>query len=250
MAQLSKFPTPPGRFNKDSTAFPNDLVQGTREFYTSIAFMEYTFGLAMGGAIQFNGEIKLPIPRKLNDNEVIIWEEWSGTSTGAQVIGGLGQYAAGLMGNPNIGQFIGSMAGNLTAGIEKSGTFTGETINPFQFMMFKRPSFKEHTLQWQLAPNTRQESDTLKKIINRCKRAALPSAGSFTGLMKYPEIAMVMFKPNEYLFKMKPCAIISVQVDYTGAGMPSFFKSGAPTVVNLTLQLKELELWSKDNYQE
>jgi hypothetical protein len=133
-----------------------------------------------------------------------------------------------------------------------AGTFTGNAVNPFQFMMFKRPGFKEHTLQWSLAPNTQQESDTLKKIINRCKKAALPSpSGGFApGLVKYPEIAMVSFKPDKYLYKLKPCAIISVQVDYTGAGMPSFFKSGAPTIVNLTLQLKELQLWSQDNYQE
>ena len=55
---------------------------------------------------------------------------------------------------------------------------------------------------------------------------------------------MISFKPSGYLFKLKPCAIIAVQVDYTGAGQPSFFKSGAPTIVNLTLQLKEYQLQS------
>ena len=64
MAQ-SNFPTPPGRYNKDSSAFPNDLVQGTREFYTAISFMEYNYSLATGGAIQFNGDIKLPMPKKI-----------------------------------------------------------------------------------------------------------------------------------------------------------------------------------------
>lgn len=249
MAQ-SNFPTPPGRYNKDSSSFPNDLVQGTREFYTAISFMEYNYSLAMGGAIQFNGDIKLPMPKKINDNEVIIWEEWSGLQTGAGVLSNALQYGGSLLGRPNIGQFIGGAVSATAGAVQMSGTFTGQTVNPFQFMMFKRPNFKEHVLQWQLAPNTQQESDSLKKIINKCKKAALPSAGEKSGLMKYPEIAMVSFKPNKYLFKLKPCAIVSVQVDYSGAGMPSFFKSGAPTIVNLTLQLKELELWSKDNYQE
>lgn len=117
-------------------------------------------------------------------------------------------------------------------------------------MMFKRPNFKEHTLQWTLAPNTQEESETLKRIINQCKRAALPSGGRTDLMMQYPDMCTVSFTPDNYLYKIKPCAIISVQVDYTGAGGPSFFKSGAPTVVNLTLQLKEIELWSKDNYQE
>lgn len=82
------------------------------------------------------------------------------------------------------------------------------------------------------------------------KKAALPSAGMFWGLQKYPKMAMVQFRPNNYLYVIKPCAIISVQVDYTGAGGPSFFKSGAPTIVNLTLQLKELQLWSQENYEQ
>lgn len=241
MAQLSNFPTPPGRYNKDSAAFPNDLVQGTREFYTAISFMSYNYSLTSGGAIQFNGDIKLPIPRKLNDNEVIIWEEWSGMQTMQQIAGNAGR----------IGGFLNSWAGSAVAGAAEYGQIRfGQALNPFQFMMFKRPGFKEHVLQWQLAPNTQQESDSLKKIINKCKKAALPSAGAMTGLMKYPDIAMVSFRPSQYLYKLKPCAIVSVQVDYTGAGMPSFFKSGAPTIVNLTLQLKEIELWSKDNYQE
>jgi hypothetical protein len=117
-------------------------------------------------------------------------------------------------------------------------------------MMFKRPNFKEYTFSWILAPNTREDSDNLKDIINKCKKSALPSTGSLGGgLMKYPDIAMVRFRPDDYLFKLKPCAILGVQVDYTGAG-PSFFKSGAPTIVTLTMQLKELQLQKKDTYVE
>jgi len=37
-----------------------------------------------------------------------------------------------------------------------------------------------------------------------------------------------------------------VQVDYNGSGTPSFFKSGAPTIINLTLQLKEIQLWTSE----
>ena len=130
-----------------------------------------------------------------------------------------------------------------SAGLQMYGTFSGQTVNPFQFMMFKRPAFKEHSLTWTLAPNSQEESNALRDIIKECKRAALPP--SMSGVMiQYPKLAMVSFKPSGYLFKLKPCAIIGVQVDYNGAGQPSFFKSGAPTIVNLTLQLKEYQLQS------
>jgi len=244
------FPQKPVR-NYQSDSFPADLVSGGRQIYTNISFGKYAFNWAAmgGGALSMGGSVKLPIPRKLNDNETILWEEWSGTQQLSSVIGGASQMVGNLAGFPRLGQFAGSVAGNLAGAIDMAGTFTGKSANPFQFMMFKRPGFKEHVLQWALAPSSEQESQTLKRIINRMKKAALPTASSGMAgiaLMEYPEIAMVSFRPNEYLYKMKPCAIISVQVDYTGNG-PSFFRNGAPTVVGLTIQLKELQLWKADD---
>jgi hypothetical protein len=55
--------------------------------------------------------------------------------------------------------------------------------------------------------------------------------------------------PDEMGMHFKNCAIISVQVDFTGAGAPSFFRgTNRPTVVNLTLQLKEIQLWDQTDY--
>lgn len=238
---VPNFPQPPQRgFSNDS--FPADLVSGDRKFYTSISFAKFTgYSLSGGLSLNFGGNIKLPIPRKLNDNEVMLWEEWSLTN----------DVKSGAV---NVAQrYLGSTAGSITSALsnlsEKQGSFTGTTINPYMFMMFKRPSFKEFTLQWSLAPNSQRESDSLDQIIKKCKRAALPTISGVT--MEYPDIANIKLYAGQandkYLFKFKPCAIISVQVDYTGSGMPSFFKSGAPTIVNLTLQLKEIELWSKND---
>lgn len=250
---VPNFPQPPGRnVGGGGMTFPSDLISSGREYYTEINFQNYEFATATGlGALSFGGGVKLPMPKRINDNESIIWEEFSGTqalpqllSSGASIASTLGASTAA-----RIGQGMGGVLSGVTAGLDMAGAFTGQAVNPFQFMMFKRPNFKEYTLSWVLAPNTRQDSDNLKDIINKCKKAALPSAGSFGGLMKYPDIAMVRFRPDNYLFKLKPCAILGVQVDYTGAG-PSFFKSGAPTIVTLTLQLKELQLQKKDTYVE
>ena len=244
MARTINFPQPPGRNQKTNDTFPNDLEQSNRKFFTKLTFSEYNYSFTGGaGAIMLGNSVTLPFPRRLNDSEVMIWEEWSGTAAAGSALQAVGQFvpAAGM---------VGQAASQLASGLDMYGTFSGQSVNPFQFMMFKRPNFKEHTLQWSLAPNTEQESETLKRIINTCKRAALPSGGRTDLMMRYPNICNVSFTPDDYLFKIKPCAIVSVQVDYTGAGMPSFFKTGAPTIVNLSLQLKEIELWSKDNYQE
>jgi hypothetical protein len=244
MARTVNFPQPPGRSQRKNDSFPNDLEQNNRRFFTKLTFSKYNYSFAGGaGAIVLGDSVTLPFPRKLNDNEIINWEEWSGAAAAGSALQTIGQFVPGA-------SMAGSAISSLAAGVDMMGTFTGQSVNPFQFMMFKRPNFKEHTLQWTLAPNTKEESETLKRIINTCKKAALPSGGRTSIMMDYPDLCNVSFTPDNYLYKLKPCAIISVHVDYTGAGGPSFFNSGAPTVVNLTLQLKEIELWSKDNYQE
>lgn len=244
MALTQNFPQPPGRFNRQSRTFPEDLIQSSRGFYTNISLVDYNYSLVTSGlgAISYGGGFRLPIPRRLNDNEVILWEEWSGLQTVSSVLQRL----------PGMAQYGSVALDALVKGIEIAGVGVipgipgGQTVSPFMYMMYKRPGFKEFTLSWTLAPNTQSESDTLLDIIKECKKAALPSIGSAWGLQKYPKIALVSFKPEKYLFKLKPCAIISVQVDYNGAGVPSFFKSGAPTVINLTMQLKEIQLWTSE----
>lgn len=237
------FPSKPQR-GFDSMSFPNDLASGQRQFYTSIAFMDYNFDFQSltAGGVGGGAAVKLPMPRRLNDAENIIWEEWSGKDA---LIGGataLSQYA----GVP------GALVGALQTAGEVTSITQGVALNPFMYMMFKRPQFKEHTLSWTLTPNTQRESDTLIRIINKCKKAALPSSTGSVFLMKYPQIAQVTLKAaggDRYLYKFKPCAIISVQVEHTAAGMPSFFENGAPTTVNLTLQLKEIQLWKSEDIQ-
>ena len=233
---VPNFPTKPG-FGASSggKSFPKDLNNGSREFSTQITFVEYDSPLntvAGTDGMTISGGVTLPIPKRINDNEVVLWEEWSGLQAGETVA----RYIP----------FIGQAVAAVSSGVQMQSTFTGVTINPFQYMMFKRPAFKEHTFTWTLAPNSQEESDNLRDIIKECKKSALPPTVTNWG-MAYPKLALVSFKPSGYLFKLKPCAIIAVQVDYTAAGQPSFFKSGAPTIVNLTLQLKEYQLQSSQD---
>lgn len=212
MATVSNFPTKPSRQGATSSGFPSDLPS---DFCTTMTFKGEGAGLA-------SGVVKLPLPKRINDVQNIIWEEHSLTSMA-----------------------LGMMPGASTA-VDLWSAGSGKALNPFMFMTFKRPQFKEHTLQWTLSPDSQQESDKLKDIIKTLKKASLPSQTGSKFIMKYPSLVKVTLNPKNYLFSFKECAIQSVQIDYTGAGL-SFFDSKAPTVVNLTLQLKETELWKADD---
>jgi len=214
------FPTQPQRQNSGGGVFPSDLIQGDRQYYTSISFSDYGTNLGLSGfsfSFSFGGGFKLPLPKRINDVSSQLWSEVDASSM-----------------VPDLVQIGGAAPGV-------------SFLSPLQFMTYKRPAYKEHELQWTLSAANRTESDNLKKIINDIKASSAPSKAMNGYAYKYPKICQVSFHPDNYLFKLKPCAVITVQADYTAAGGPSFYKSGAPTVVGLTLRLKEVQLWTRED---
>lgn len=257
--------------------FPNDLIGEGRNFYTQIQFVEYksaffsdpriTDGIdslngmvdsvndvigantgplvtvpsnsipnSGGGVLVPVGGYNLPIPRKVNDQYVLTWNEKDISSFGS-AIGGAGKLAQAVRaGRGGLALFpIGS-------------ALTGLALNPYLFMVFQRPNFKEFNFQWVFAPRTEEESETARDIINAFKKASAPTYGALT--FGYPQIALVKMFPNDMFgnLKFKPMAIISTQVDYTGGGSPSFFQgTGAPTIITLSVHLKEIKLWFRDD---
>jgi hypothetical protein len=193
--------------------FPADIGQ----FYCTITFSGRS-GVGM---------IKLPIPRKVNEVQTVVWEQTSITSAAFSAFGSQG----------------------LETGINMAGFGVGLRMNPFLIMMFKQPNFKEYTFNWQLAPNNRQESQAISNIIRTFKRTMSPTKELMGTAYGYPSLATVKFQPNEqFLFRTKPAAIMAVQSDYTGAGQPSFFDNGAPTVVNLAVSFRETSLWTAEEF--
>jgi hypothetical protein len=252
----SNFPTRPARIT-DTNSFPEDLFSDGKNLGMRIQFVNYknvglasllsTIGIGANFAIP-RGGISLPIPKKINDNQIITWKEESGTDylkgMASSVLGGLMARSS-----PAVGGVISqAIAGSVAAG---SAAF-GISVNPFLFMVFQQPNFKEFSFSWTFAPKNERESEILRNIINEFKDRSLPGFAPFTGglVLDYPDVVLMKFLPNDIFgnLKFKPCAITSVMVDYTGAG-PSFFKdrsgasNGKPTIVNLTVNFKEIQIW-------
>lgn len=219
---------PPTQGGGGNLRFPSDLTAGGRNFYTTLSFQGYGgFGGALGlglGAAGIGG-ITLPIPRKINDVQTVVWEEASIVSAAFSVSNSL-QSASG----------IAAIGGAFAGGIR---------LNPALIMLFKQPNFKEWNLQWTLAPNSRDETQTVTNIVKTLKQQMSPGvSGPF---YTYPSLAIVSFSPSSHLPRLKPAAIMAVQTDFTAAGQPSFFNGGGPTVVNLTISLREVQLWTQND---
>jgi hypothetical protein len=247
---VPNFPQKLDKTQMGTNVFPNDLIADGRNYYTQIQFVDYAFGQqfsqlpfgfspgSVGFTIPFtniqlsvntsgsgiarpSGGVFLPIPLKLNDNQILNWNEF-----------------------PLLQSVAGAAADN--AFISAGSIALGASINPLMFLQFKRPEFRTFQFSWVLAPRTKQESDTIKNIVTKCKQAAAPQ--NFGALLGYPQIAMIRLHPkklDEHL-KFKPCVIESVQVSYTPNPTPSFFESGAPSTVTLTMNFKEMQYWYRN----
>jgi hypothetical protein len=64
-----------------------------------------------------------------------------------------------------------------------------------------------------------------------------------------PEEVELCFFGTQFLYKFARCVITGVSVNHAALGMASFFaQDGAPTAVELTIQLEEIETLTKQAY--
>lgn len=133
--------------------------------------------------------------------------------------------------------------------------FFGKVPNPNLTAMFRGVALKTHNLSWKLVPASQDEHRILETIIRKFKVAALPErTGKFS--LGYPyevdiSIAGTVDRTGDitaeyFHFPFKAAVIRNVSVNYTPDGGPSFYGgTGAPTAVQLTLDLQETSIHTR-----
>lgn len=256
--------------------FPNYCIQ--------FRFAEYKKPSSRSsGSITPKVTIRLPIPRNLVDT----FSESYGTENLGPIIGaaiegvtnisqgnftqaaanfgggaaaiGIG-IASGIAGEvinklPNRGA-LSNVIGDIGRQIPNAASaLSGKLFNPFQTVLYKNPEFKRFTFDWLLTPKNTDETKVLKEIITRIQYHMSPSYSSFgSAVMNYPDIVQTELltseNPADYLFKFKKCVVTNFSVNYVPAGTPSFFKdTKAPTAVRISMQLQEIEIWTKESLE-
>lgn len=140
---------------------------------------------------------------------------------------------------------------NAMAALER---YQGRIINPHQAVLFKGVEPRQFSFSFSFFAKNMRESEIIKQIIHVFKYAQHPSmVEPGDSLSKrffyYPENFLIgLFSPEDrYLWKMGLCALETVEVDYGGSAVPSFFaRSGAPVHVTMALKFKELEIMTKE----
>jgi hypothetical protein len=144
---------------------------------------------------------------------------------------------------------------------------SGVVINPNTELLFQGFDLRTFTLTFKMVASTSKEATDIKKIITRFKKAMLPTINSSTkyqdegnandsrNFIGVPSLVIVDFMQgsslNPYITQFKPCAITSLNVNYTPDGAYSTYYTGAPVAVILQLGFSETKLvYREDIYED
>jgi len=134
----------------------------------------------------------------------------------------------------------------------------GNAVNPHITAIFKGVQLNDHTFNWNLSPRSVPESYLLASIVQEFKRAALPNYSAEGGalsnsLLTFPKVVNIVHQGSaneKFMTQYKDCVIKSISADYTPNG-PSFFAgTGAPTHINISLAIQEIQIHTAEDYLE
>ena len=171
------------------------------------------------------------------------------------------------------------LARNFAGDISKTIAMdAGQAINPSETLSFEGVDLKTYTFDWDLYPESKEDSDRIKQIIKTLKRRILPttSGGGFgesagqllsgvglegavgTGsaihrmFLRYPDavyINLIGVDPTHFP-QFKPAMCTGMDVDYGAAGSMVIAKGGRPAAVNISLSFSELVIHTAEDYGE
>jgi len=133
-----------------------------------------------------------------------------------------------------------------------SGIATQQVQNPQEEQMYQAPNFRTHNFNYEMTATSEAEASRLQEIISILRAASYPraveaSGGRLSTRFKVPDqfrITHLKKQNNEVKSMGRPakCVLTSMNVNYTGAGIPVSYDSGNPAFVNLDLTFTETNL--------
>jgi hypothetical protein len=136
---------------------------------------------------------------------------------------------------------------------------SGFALNPQVQVLFEGIGFRNFQFDFLLTPYSQEESDTIKKIIEKFKYASAPEInrnGVFSqGLfMQIPNTFEIEFlykgARNTNVHRIGESVLTNVNVDYAGAGSWATHNDGSPVQIRLTLQFTETIIIDKNKIKE
>ena len=130
----------------------------------------------------------------------------------------------------------------------------GYAFNPNLQLLFDGINFRDYQMAFTFTPYSKQEAQTVAKIIEMFKKHSAPRLGTGGGMFFIPPS---IFEPKFYfngrenrkINRVAKSVITSVDVNYAPNGF-STYDDGAPVQTQLTINFKEIELITRDKIEQ
>jgi hypothetical protein len=131
----------------------------------------------------------------------------------------------------------------------------GLAVNPMKQLVFQGIDFREFQMAFTFTPYSKQEAQTVKKIIQAFRTAAAPTINKGTGGMFFipPSVLNIKFlfkgKENPNVNKVTEAAITGIDVNFAPNGW-STYSDGAPVQTTMTVTFRENALVDRNKIKE
>lgn len=138
---------------------------------------------------------------------------------------------------------------------------SGSVLNPNLELLFQAPTLRTFSFQFKMSPRSKQEADTVKKIIRTFKRRMAAKKDADGLFLRAPNVFKIKYLKGTELHKslnlIKVCALLNFAVDYTPNGTYMTFGGGqdgdeeaSMVTYNLTFSFQEIEPIYEGDYME
>jgi hypothetical protein len=156
---------------------------------------------------------------------------------------------------PVLGKAVGAVSSIVNSGPARLlAKGSGVAFNPQQQMLFDGIDFRTYQMSFTFTPYSKQEAQTVAKIVKMFKMHAAPRLAEGTaGMFFVPPSTFnldFMFngKRNSNVGRVAESVIEGIDVNYSPNGF-STFADGAPVQTTLTLNFKEIELVTREKIE-
>lgn len=154
------------------------------------------------------------------------------------------------------GNVVQGISGAIDSNIAKLALKTkGLAINPMKQMIFQGISFREFQMAFTFTPYSKQEAQSVKKIIEAFRTHAAPTINSGAAGMFFipPSVFNIKFmykgKENPNITKVTEAVITNIDVNYAPNGF-STYSDGAPVQTQMTISFRENALIDRNKIKQ
>lgn len=141
------------------------------------------------------------------------------------------------------------------AGADFTSAATGLTTNPYLTAIFEGVGFRNFSFTFRFSPHTEEDCVTIDNIVKEFRMAALPKAltGSAGSVFAYPHEVQIEYKFNgekhRWLHNFRRSVIEAIDVNYGIGDQWSTYRNGFPTMIQLQMRFKEIQLVLRDDVE-